>query len=80
MVIGAALKSMNRSASVIVQQKKPLDFASALAQTGLQVQKYNKRKETKQIVKGAVVGGIVAGDAGAVVGATIAKNKIDSKK
>lgn len=39
-----------------------------------------QKEETKKIVKGAVVGGIVAGDAGAVVGATIAKNKIDNEK
>lgn len=35
---------------------------------------------TKEIIKGAVIGGIVAGDAGAVVGATVAKNKLDNEK
>lgn len=44
------------------------------------LRKKSKKKETSEIIKGAVVGGIVAGDAGAVVGATIAKNKIDNKK
>ena len=34
---------------------------------------------TKSIIKGAVVGGIIAGGAGAVVGATIAKNNLDNK-
>ena len=44
------------------------------------ITKAKQAEETKKIVKGAVVGGIVAGDAGAIVGATIAKNKIDSEK
>lgn len=35
---------------------------------------------TKAIIKGAIVGGIIAGEAGAVVGATIAKNKLDNSK
>lgn len=35
---------------------------------------------TKEIIKGAVIGGVVAGDAGAVVGATVAKNKLDNEK
>lgn len=42
--------------------------------------KMQQKKETKEIVKGAVTGGIIAGDAGAVVGAMIAKNKIDNEK
>jgi hypothetical protein len=32
------------------------------------------------IVKGAIIGGIIAGEAGAVVGATIAKNNLDKSK
>lgn len=35
---------------------------------------------TKEIIKGAVIGSIVAGDVGAVVGAVAAKNKIDNQK
>lgn len=35
---------------------------------------------TKEIVKGAIIGGIIAGEAGAVVGAAIAKNKLDNSK
>ena len=50
------------------------------AQLNEQIKKEELKKETAEIVKGAVVGGIVAGEAGAVVGATIAKNKIDNKK
>ena len=42
--------------------------------------KMQQKKETKEIIKGAVAGGIIAGDAGAVVGAMIAKNKIDNEK
>ena len=42
--------------------------------------KMQQKKETKEIIKGAVAGGINAGDAGAVVGAMIAKNKIDNEK
>ena len=39
-----------------------------------------QKEETQKIVKGAVIGGVVAGPAGAVVGATVAKNKIDNEK
>ena len=35
---------------------------------------------TKEIIKGAIIGSFVAGDVGAVIGATIAKNKLDNKK
>lgn len=42
-------------------------------------QKKAEREQTKEIIKGAVAGAIIAGDAGAVVGATIAKNKIDNR-
>lgn len=37
-------------------------------------------KAKKEIIKGAVVGGIIAGDAGAVVGAVVAKEKVDREK
>lgn len=39
-----------------------------------------KKKDTGRIIKGAVTGGIIAGEAGAVVGAVVAKNKIDNEK
>ena len=42
--------------------------------------KLREKEERNQIIKGAVKGGIIAGDAGAVVGAIVAKNKIDNKK
>lgn len=34
----------------------------------------------KEIIKGAAIGAIIAGDAGAVIGATVAKNKLDNQK
>ena len=34
----------------------------------------------KDIIKGAAIGAIIAGDAGAVIGATVAKNKLDNQK
>ena len=42
--------------------------------------KLQQKSETKEIIKGAVVGGIIAGDAGAVVGAMVAKSRIDNEK
>jgi len=53
-------------------------FGSHLKPTPAPVSKSNSG--TKEIVKGAVIGGIVAGEAGAVVGAAIAKNNLDNKK
>ena len=46
---------------------------------------YGKKKKTnddgtKQIVKGALIGGIVAGGSGAIVGAIVALNKHLEKK
>ncbi|MEE1138555.1 MAG: hypothetical protein U0M02_08765 [Acutalibacteraceae bacterium] len=37
-----------------------------------------KKAETKTIIKDAAIGGIVAGPAGAVVGAVVGKNKVES--
>lgn len=51
-----------------------------IAQVNERIRKQEQKKETAEIIKGAVVGGIVAGEAGAVVGAAIAKNKIDNGK
>ena len=39
-----------------------------------------QKKETATIVKNAAVGGIIAGPAGAAVGAVVGKNKVDSQK
>lgn len=50
------------------------------AESRAEQEKLEQKKQTGQIIKGAVVGGIVAGDAGAVVGAVAAKNKIDNQK
>ncbi|MEE1017605.1 MAG: hypothetical protein U0L27_08045 [Ruminococcus sp.] len=43
-------------------------------------QKAQKKEERNRIIKGAAVGGIIAGEEGAVVGAVIAKNNIDNEK
>ena len=40
--------------------------------------KQAKKAETKTIIKDAAIGGIVAGPAGAVVGAVVGKNKVDN--
>ena len=37
------------------------------------------KSASKEVIKGAVVGGIIAGDAGAIVGATAAKAGQDAK-
>lgn len=54
-------------------------FGSHLEPTG-KLRDPKANSGTKKIVKGAVIGGIVAGEAGAVIGATIAKNKLDNEK
>lgn len=54
-------------------------IGSHLEPTGY-VRKSKDNSGTKEIVKGAIIGGIVAGEAGAVVGAAIAKNNLDNKK
>ena len=41
---------------------------------------YKKDDGTKTIVKDAIIGGVVAGPAGAVVGAVVGKNKVDQDK
>lgn len=58
------------------------DLAVALVTAeGEKRRKEAQRKEdTKTIIGNAAVGGIVAGPAGAVVGAIVGKNKADSKK
>lgn len=38
------------------------------------------RVASKAVIKGAVVGGVIAGDAGAIVGASAAKAGPDAKK
>ena len=44
-----------------------------------EMRQVQQKKDTRQIIKGAVVGGIIGGDAGAVVGAAVEKNKIDNR-
>lgn len=48
--------------------------------TAMNTPKRTTDSGTKEIIKGAVIGGIVAGDAGAVVGAAVAKNKLDNER
>ena len=55
-------------------------FRSHLDPTKVTLRERKSNSGTKEIVKGAVIGGIVAGEAGAVVGATIAKNKLDKNE
>ena len=50
------------------------------ASQNAELSKMQKQRENKKIVKGAVVGSIVAGAPGAIVGATIAKNNTSQKK
>lgn len=92
-VVGFFMTFSNRNKGTIMYEKemalKQANLNIQMAQAGLNPYKENakvaqaqaaKKAETKEIIKGAVIGGIVAGDAGAVVGATIAKNKIDNQK
>lgn len=56
----------------------PVDIANRVS--SMNTPKHTSTSGTKEIIKGAVIGGIVAGDAGAVVGATVAKNKLDNER
>lgn len=55
--------------------------AGVASPTGISSSVPNKPKDngTKTIIKDAVIGGVVAGGAGAVVGAVVGKNKVDNK-
>ena len=91
-LIGGVIVHNYRSEFAIKQDhelmKKRIEVMAHQVQCGKSIDPNNlpevraarQKEETKQIVKGAVIGGIVAGNAGAVVGATIAKNKIDNEK
>ena len=92
-IVGFFMTFYNHSKEEIIEKKrtalKQAELNIQMAQLGMNPYKENlkaeqaqaaKKKETKEIIKGAVVGGIVAGEAGAYVGATIAKNKIDNEK
>lgn len=75
-------RQINRQAELMVQMAKAgmsaKDMANNMSKMG--PQKKPSDSGTKEIIKGAVIGGIVAGEAGAVVGATVAKNKLDNQK
>ena len=92
-IAGFFMTFTNRNKATILYEKemalKQANLNIQMAKAGMNPYEVNKKAaeaqaakkaETKEILKGAVVGGIVAGEAGAVVGATIAKNKIDNKK
>ena len=92
-IVGFFMTFSNHSKEEIIEKKrtalKQAELNIQMAKLGMNPYKENlkaeqaqaaKKKETKEIIKGAVVGGIVAGEAGAVVGATIAKNRIDKVK
>lgn len=92
-IVGFFMTFSNHSKEEIIEKKrtalKQAELNIQMAKLGMNPYKENlkaeqaqaaKKKETKEIIKGAVVGRIVAGEAGAVVGATIAKNKIDNEK
>jgi len=85
---GQAAKDEKRQREELAKAQAELWIAKAKAGqkitdddcTPYEVKKMQEKEETKKIIKGAVVGSVIAGDAGAVVGATIAKNKIDNEK
>lgn len=92
-IAGFFMTFTNRNKGTILYQKemalKQANLNIQMAKAGMNPYEVNKKAteaqaakkaETKEIIKGAVIGGVVAGDAGAVVGATIAKNKIDNNK
>lgn len=92
-IVGFFMTFSNRNKGTILYEKemahKQANLNVQMAKAGMNPYEVNKKAaqaqaakkaETKEIIKGAVIGGIVAGEAGAVVGATIAKNKIDNNK
>lgn len=80
LVVGLSLnKDINKSIKANSSQKY-MSIDDIRKGHAAELAKKQKAKETKEIIKGAAIGGIVAGDVGAVVGATIAKNNIDNQK
>ncbi|MBQ7303521.1 MAG: hypothetical protein IJW75_01200 [Alphaproteobacteria bacterium] len=68
-------------------QEHPADMASVMANIenykrsiSADAEMLRTKQRTRKILKGAVVGGALAGGAGAVVGAIVAKDKLDNKK
>jgi len=65
----------------IAGQNKAEQKANASpANPAMQAVAYKKDDGTKTIIKDAIIGGAVAGPAGAVVGAVVGKNKVDQGK
>lgn len=86
--MGIVWLMQNRSEAVIIQdkieaQKKAAAFVSNLVNNNFDTSSlYEKPKKkndgTKEIIKDAVIGGVLAGPTGAVVGAIVGKEKADS--
>ena len=88
-VVGFVMMMANRTREAIVfkkqEQKQMAELMVRQAAAGgkIDVNKITSKPTnsgTKEIIKGAVVGGIIAGEAGAVVGAAIAKDKLENQK
>ncbi len=60
--------------------KTAMTMQSAILKAKVDSLYKNKNNGTKTIIKDAVIGGVVAGPAGAVVGAIVGKNAVDNKK
>lgn len=59
---------------------KMINAQANLMMIDKQMKDMQHRHETAQIITSAAIGSAIAGDAGAVIGAVTAKNKIDSQK
>ncbi|MBE6754431.1 MAG: hypothetical protein E7559_08825 [Ruminococcaceae bacterium] len=92
-IVGFFMVMCNRNKGTILYEKEMMlrkaNLNIQMAQVGMNPHKEEvkvaeaqkaKKSETAEIIKGAVAGGIVAGEAGALVGAVIAKSKNDSNK
>ena len=74
---------------LIAQNKERTEMIIKSVQRGIPVsddildptkKQREQKKETATIIKNAAVGGIIAGPAGAAVGAVVGKNKVDNQK
>lgn len=75
-------RNVDAQVNLVVEMAKAGMSSSEISDgiTAMNTPKRTTDSGTKEIIKGAVIGGIVAGDAGAVVGATVAKNKLDNER
>lgn len=81
-VIGGAVAGPAGAVVGAIAGKNKADQKASAASVdpAMQAVAYKKDDGTKTIVKDAVIGGIVAGPAGAVVGAIVGKDKADKEK